>query len=122
MYGLKETFGYDGRKLWWYRDLALGTIATIAALWSFAELLFVPYSPIDFRIGLICMLIAVACCVISPNRLVLFILVVAAVAVRGWFVVARFPTEILSWAVAVPATILALVLFRAFGNRPARQR
>lgn len=119
---LKGTFGYDERRLWWYRDLALGTVASIAALWSFAELLFVPYDRFDFRIGLICILVAVACCVISPNRLVLFSMVVAVVALRGWSVVAQFPREIRSWMVAVPATILTVVLFRAFGNQFMRHR
>ena len=119
---LKGTFGYDERRLWWYRDLALGTLASIAALWSFAELLFVPYDRFDFRIGLVCILLAVACCVVSPNRLVLFMMVVAVVALGGWFVVARFPREVRSWIVAVPATILTLVLFRTFGNRSVKQR
>src|ERR1700722_3060258 len=119
---LKGTFGYDERRLWWYRDLALGTVASIAALWSFAELLFVPYDRFDFRIGLICILVAVACCVISPNRLVLFSMVVAVVALRGWSVVAQFPREIRSWMVAVPAMILTGVLFRAFGNQFMRHR
>jgi hypothetical protein len=118
----KRTFGYDARRLWWYRDLTLGTLASIAALWSLSGLLFVPYDPFDFFAGLICILVAVACCVISPNRLMLFMSVVAVVALRGWFVVAQFPREIRSWMVAVPATILTLVLFQTFGNRSVRQR
>jgi hypothetical protein len=89
---------------------------------SLSGLLFVPYDPFDFFTGLICILVAVACCVISPNRLMLFMSVVAVVALRGWFVVAQFPREIRSWMVAVPATILTLVLFQTFGNRSVRQR
>jgi hypothetical protein len=31
---LPEALGFDRKRLWWYRDIALGTFSSIAALWA----------------------------------------------------------------------------------------
>ncbi len=66
---LADIFGFDAKRTWWYRDLALGTVAAIATLWSIV--LFIGNSGgFDFKIAAVCALVAVGACAISPNRLV----------------------------------------------------
>jgi hypothetical protein len=49
---IAEIFGFDRKKLWWYRDIALGTVASITALWGVVSL-YVEHSNFDTRIGIL---------------------------------------------------------------------
>ena len=113
---LKEIFGFDGRLAWWYRDLALATIAGIALLEAVA-LLLVRDGAFDLRVAMACIVIAVVCCLLSPNRHLIFGIAVGIVAVQGWFsvVVTR---DHRSWWIASAATAIVAVFLRIFGNRP----
>jgi hypothetical protein len=115
---IAEIFGFDRKKLWWYRDIALGTVASITALWGVVSL-YVEHSNFDTRIGILSVAVSIACCAISPNRLVLFGVVFGGIASRGWFalLVTRDPR---SWWIATPATVALVVLLAVFRNRPVK--
>ena len=118
---LRRIFGFDPGMIWWYRDLALGTIASIAMLWAIVALFLVEPNDFDRRLGIACVVIAVVCCVISPNRLVLFGMVAGVVAVRGWFAVV-LSEGVKGWWIAGPATAVVVLLLLKFRNRPIQRR
>jgi hypothetical protein len=117
---LIEIFGFDPRRLWWYRDLALGTLASIATLWAVALLASHPAN-FDRGLGVICLVIGAVCCGISPNRVMLVGMSLGAVAVQGWLAYS-FSKDIRFWWIAVSATALVLILLGIFGKRPLHQR
>ena len=113
---LAEVLGFDRRNLWSYRDSVLATVASIAtllAIVAFAQ----PSNDFDRRVAVACSIIAIVCCTVSPNRLVIFGTVAGFVAVQGWFAVI-FSKDARSYWVAVPATAVAIAIFRIFGKRP----
>jgi len=115
---LAEIFGFDSKKLWYYRDLALGTVASIATLWAIVALGF-EKGEFDRRVGIICVGIVVVCCALSPNWHLILGVAAGVAAIQGWFAVA-FSGDSRSWWVAVPATVIAVGLFRIFGKRSIR--
>jgi len=118
----REIFGFDPRRMWWYRDIALGTVAAIATAWvvvGIASLLADP-TPFDVGLTLVSALVAIVCCEVSPNRALLFCLAVGFVAVQGWIAVAIKGGRLL-W-IAVPASAGLFVLLRAVGRRPIVER
>ncbi len=116
---LSDIFGFDKRRLWWYRDLALITIAAIMTLWVIVALTE-PSSIFNRRLAIVAASIAILCWMLTPNRLLLFGSVVGIVAFQGWFAVA-FSGDRRSWWVAVPATLLELGLLWKYGNRLRRK-
>jgi len=117
---LAEIFGFDRQKVWWYRDIALAIFAAIAALWAIVALV-VGQSNFDNALGVGCILVAITCCSISPNRLMLFGSVLGVIAVQGWFSI-LFSRDSRSWWIAIPATGMAVAFFTMFGQRPIRNR
>jgi hypothetical protein len=115
---IAEIFGFDRKKLWWYRDIALGTVASIAALWGVVNL-YVEHSNFDTKIGIVSVAVSIACCAISPNRPMLFGMVFDVIASQGWFalLVTRDPR---CWWIATSATVALVVLLRVFRNRPLK--
>jgi hypothetical protein len=115
---IAEIFGFDNKKLWWYRDIALGTVASIAALWGEVNL-YLEHSTFDTKIGIVSVAVSIACCAISPNRLMLFGMVFGVIASQGWFalLVTRDPR---CWWIATSATVALVVLLRVFRNRPLK--
>lgn len=112
---LAQIFGFDKRKIWWYRDLALITIAAVMALWSITTLMG-PESAFNWRLGIGAAAVAILCCAITPNRLMLFVAVVGIVAVQGWFAV-LFSGDSRSWWIAVPASLVVLGLLTKYRNK-----
>jgi hypothetical protein len=106
---LQEALGFDTKRLWWYRDIALGTFASIAALWAVISLM-IGNSDFDRHLGIACIVIVIVFCGISPNRLMLFGVVVGFIALQGWFAVV-FSHDVRSWWIAVPATIVEVAFF-----------
>jgi hypothetical protein len=113
---LAQIFGFDKRKAWWYRDLALTTIAAIMALWAIIVLME-PESSFNRRLGIGSAAIAILCWAITPNRVMLFGGVTGIVALQGWFAV-LFSRDARSWWVAVPATLLAIGFLLKYRNKP----
>ncbi len=116
---LVEVFGFDRKKLWWYRDIALGTFASVAALWAVISLV-TGHSDFDRRLGIACIVIVIVCCGISPNRLMLFGVVIGFIAIQGWFAVS-FSHDRRSWLIAVPATAVEVAFFVLFRKYPIRK-
>ena len=112
--------GFDKRQMWWYRDIALTTIAAISTLWAIAGVM-VGDSAFDKHLAIGSALIAVLCCIVTPNRLIVFGAVVGIVAMQGWFAV-TFSGDSRSWSVAVPATILEVGFILKYRNRPIIRR
>jgi hypothetical protein len=117
---LTEALGFDTKRLWWYRDIALGTFASIAALWAVISLM-IGNSDFDRHLGIACIVIVIVFCGISPNRLMLFGVVVGFIALQGWFAVV-FSHDVRSWWIAVPATILEVAFFVLFSKYPIRKQ
>ena len=117
---LAQIFGFDKQKVWWYRDLALITIAAIMSLWAVVALIG-PESLFNRRLGIGSVAIAILCWAITPNRLMLFGTVVGIVAVHGWFAV-LFSGDARSWWIAVPATLLELGFLFKYRNKPIIRR
>jgi hypothetical protein len=103
-----------------YRDLVLGTLASIATLWS-VTLLFIGDSEFDTRLTIGFALLAAILCLLSPNRKVLVGMVLGVVAVQGWFAI-LFSRDKRAWIIAVSASLLAALFFRLFGNDPVVDR
>jgi len=120
MNSLADIFGFDRQKLWWYRDIALGTVAAIASLWAVSALA-AEQSGYDLKLGIGSAIVALSCCVISPNRLMLFGVVLGVIAIQAWFAV-LFSHDSRSWWIAIPATGMAVAFFTMFGQRPIRNR
>ena len=116
---LKEILGFDMGMLWSYRDTALGTVASIAALWAIVALLSPP-NDFDRHLGVICIAIAIVCCGISPNRGMLVAVVFGFVAAQAWFAFTFFGNKFL-W-IAVPATLIVIIYLRLYGKRPIQRR
>jgi hypothetical protein len=114
-----EILGFDRKKLWWYRDIALATVAIVGSLWGVVAL-FSEKSDFQIRFGTACVVIAAVCCGISPNRLMLLGSVSIVVAVQGWFAVLLSHNQ-LGWWVAIPAMTIATIFFLMFGKRPIRK-
>lgn len=117
---LAQIFGFDKQKAWWYRDLALTTIAAIMALWVVVALMG-PESSFNFRLAIGAGAVATLCWALTPNRLMLFGSVVAILAVQSWFAV-LFSRDPRGWWVAAPATLLALGLLLKYRKRPLIRR
>ena len=113
---LTHIFGFDKQKVWWYRDLSLTTIAAIITLWVVIALMG-PKSSFNWWLGTGSAAVAILCWALTPNRLMLFGTVVGILAVQGWFAVI-FSGDPRSWWVAVPATLLVLVLLVKYRNKP----
>jgi hypothetical protein len=118
---LAQIFGYDKRGLWWYRDLALTTMAGIMSLWVIIALMGPESSPFTRWLSMGAATIAVLCWIITPNRWLLFGAVVGVVAVQGWFAV-LFSNYPRSWWIAIPATIVGTGFFLKYRNRRLIQR
>jgi hypothetical protein len=116
---LGQILGFDKRKVWWYRDLALTTVAAIMVAWAIVALMG-PESPFNRRLGIGAAAVAILCWVITPNRLMLFVSVVGFVAVQGWFAV-LFSGDARSWWIAIPATLLEIGFFAKYRNYPIRK-
>src|SRR5258708_9547224 len=112
-------FGFERKKLWWYRDIALATVAIVASLWG-VVVLFSEKSDFNIRFGTACVVIAAVCCGISPNRLMLVGGVSTVVAVQGWFAVLLSHTQ-MGWWVAIPATHIATLFFVLSGKLTIRK-
>jgi hypothetical protein len=112
---LAQIFAFDKRKLWWYRDIALSTVAWIMTSWAIVALT-IQNSPFDRRLGMGAAAVAVLCCALTPNRLVLIGIVAGMLAVEGWFA-ALFTRDPRSYWVAVPATLVAVGIYK-YVNRP----
>ena len=117
---LAQIFGFDKRKVWWYRDLALSIVAAIMTLWVVVALIG-PQSAFNRRLGVEAAAIAILCWAITPNRLWLFGVVVAVVAGQGWFAV-LFSGDARSWWVALPATFIELGFVLRYRNRPITRK
>lgn len=113
---IARIFGFERRKLWWYRDLALTTIAAIMALWAIAALTQ-PESSYNRRLGIGAAAVAILCWAITPNRRIIFIAVAGIVAVQGWFAVV-VSRDIRSLWIALPATLVAAGFFLKYRNTP----
>ena len=116
---LAQVFGFDRRKVGWYRDLALTTFAAIMSLCAIAAFA-IEKSPFDRRLGIGALVIAVACWVITPNKAMLFGAVVLIVALQGWFAV-LFSRDARSWWVALPATLLGIGFLAKYRKNPFRE-
>lgn len=117
---ISRVLGYESKKLWWYRDIALGTVASIATLWAVVALCF-QKSSFDMKLGILCIFVAVACCLISPNRLVLIMIVFGVVSIQSWFAVI-FSLDLGGITIAIVASLVELILLTRFRNRPAHER
>jgi len=113
---LAQIFGFDKQKVWWYRDLALTTIAAVMTLWVVIALMG-PESSFNFRLAIGSGAIAILCWALTPNRLMLFGTVVGILAVQSWFAV-LFSGDHRGWWIAVPATLLVLGLLLKYRNKP----
>ena len=115
---LREVLGFESKKAWWYRDLALGTVASMATMIALA-MAYEATLP-DLGVAIVCAIIAIGCCEISPNRLILYGASVGVVAIQSWIgFVFHGPRAL--W-VAVPATLIVIVILLAFGKRPVVER
>jgi len=117
---ITRAFGYDSKKLWWYRDIALGTVASIATLWAVVALGF-QKSSFDTKLGFLCIVVAAVCCLVSSNRLVLIMMVFGVVSIQSWFAVI-FSLDLRGLAIAIVASLVELILLARFRNRPVHQR
>jgi hypothetical protein len=90
------------------------------ALWVIVALMG-PQSSFNRRLGMGSVAIAVLCWAITPNRLLLFGVVVGVVAVQGWFAV-LFSGDARSWWIAIPATLLGMGFFLKYRNKPIIRR
>jgi hypothetical protein len=113
---LAQILGFDRQKVWWYRDLALTTVAAIMTLWVVIALMG-PKSSFNWRLGIGSAAVAILCWALTPNRLMLFGTVVGILAVQSWFAVI-FSGNPRSWWVAVPATLLVLGILLKYRNKP----
>ena len=78
-------------------------------------------SRFDTSLGVFSLFLALFCCVVSPNRLMLAIITVGFVAGQSWFG-ALFGRESRAWLIAIPATAAFVLLVRRFGGRIVRER
>jgi hypothetical protein len=113
---LAQIFGFDKQKVWWYRDLALTTIAAIMTLWVVIALMG-PESSFNWGLAVGSGTIAMLCLALTPNRLMLFGAVMGILAVQSWFAVLFSGNHRGLW-VAVPATLLVLGIVLKYRNRP----
>jgi hypothetical protein len=113
---LAQIFGFDKQKAWWYRDLALTTIAAIMTLWVVIALME-PESSFNWRLAVGAGAIAMLCLALTPNRLMLFGAVIGILAVQSWFAVLVSGNHRGLW-VAVPATLLVLGLLLKYRSKP----
>jgi hypothetical protein len=118
---VSEVFGINRAQLEWYRDLALGTIASIAGLWAVFALGF-ESSEFDSRLGLICVLVSAVCCSASPNRLVLFGMTVGVISIQGWLSFS-FSRDSRMFVVAIVATLILAGIVMVFkGNQESKKK
>jgi hypothetical protein len=116
---LGSIFGFDRRKLWWYRDIALITVAAIMTLWIIVAITGTT-SVFNRRVATGAAAIAFLCFLLTPNRLLLFAGVLGIVALQGCFAVV-FSGDRRSWLIAVPATFLEVGLLWKYRNRPLQK-
>lgn len=117
---VRHILGFDPAKGWYYRDLGLATIASIALVWAVVALAF-GTGDFDFRLGALSIGVVLACCLLSPNWHLILGAAVGFAAVQSWLAV-LFSSERRSWWVAVPATILLAALMKIASTRPVRAR
>lgn len=114
----REVLGFESKKAWWYRDLGLGTVASMATMIALA--LAYEATLADLGVAIVCAIIAIGCCEISPNRLMLYGASVGVVAIQSWIgFIFQGPRAL--W-IAVPATLIVIVILFAFGKRPVVER
>jgi hypothetical protein len=113
-----EIFGYDRSQVWWYRDLALTIIAWFSTAFALGGL--TSGESWDLRFGIACLVLALICCFISPNRTLIFGTVAGITALRGWLAVLR-TADLRAWLLAVPATLVCLGVLIIYKDRPIRK-
>ena len=116
---LIRAFGFRRDKVWYYRDLALSTTAAIATLWAIVCLGF-GSGRFDLKVGVASFAVALTCCALSPNWPVISAVAIGFATVQGWFAVA-FSNDERSLLIAIPATIIELLLFWLLRNRTIRK-
>ena len=118
---LRDVFGIERGMIWSLRDTALVTIASISAAWSVLFLLSWRDS-FDLKVGLASLMLAVIACTISSNRIALYPVPLAFVAVEAWLA-AVFSRHSIQWAViAGVSSLLLLIYLKIWGNFPTRSR
>ncbi len=117
---IPQFIGFERKKLWWYRDLALTVTAWMLTGYSVSSLA-PPGDPAERAFGLACALMALVACIVSPNRHVIFLNVLGLVAVQGWLAVIRTEDR-RAWLLAVPATVIAFGYFWWIKDRPIKEQ
>jgi hypothetical protein len=117
---IARIFGFDPKKLWYYRDLALAIIAAFATLWAVFALGF-ESTPFDGKLGVACVGIVIVCCILTPNWHIIIGSVLGFAAIQGWLA-AAFSGDARSYWVAIPATVLGTVFFLTMGRRPVQTK
>jgi hypothetical protein len=113
---LGRIFGFDKRKMWWYRDLPLSTVAAIMALWAVIGFMD-GGSTFDRHVAVGATAAVILCFALTPNRAILLGMVVGFVATQAWFAVV-FSGDPRSWWIAVPATLFEAGLLFKYRNQP----
>jgi hypothetical protein len=112
----KPIFGFDKRKLWFYRDVALTVVAAIMTLRVIGRLT-TPVSPFPRRLAVLYAAIAILCWAFVRNRLLMFATLVGFVALQGWIAV-LFTDDPRIWWITVPATLVLVGILYKFRNKP----
>jgi hypothetical protein len=114
----KEGLGYDRKQLWWYRDLALGSVSAFAATFI-AGTFISELNRYNIIVGIVNLVVFLVCLKLTPNWGIPFGMGVGWVAFSGWYG-ALIRGDARGYWVGAAATIVFILFVRKYGMHPTR--
>ena len=120
--GFKSKFAteleYHRSQLGWYRDLALGTVATFASMFVVGTLLS-EFGHFELMVGSVSLIVLLICIWLTPNWGIPLGGALGFIALSSWYG-AIVRGDVRGYWFGIPTTILFILFLRIYGNRKTK--